>query len=78
MRLSNKNVPPDALLRLKQIIGDPRADPPMAPLIPVSRSTWYAGIIAGRFPRGRKLGERTVVWSAADIRQILEGRDNWK
>ena len=77
MSLSNQNIPPDALLRLKQIIGDPRANPPMAPLIPVSRSAWYAGIQSGRFPRGRKLGERTVVWSVEDIRQILEGRNSW-
>ena len=31
-------------LRLKQIIGDLTATPPIPPIIPISRSCWYAGI----------------------------------
>ena len=28
------------LLRLKQILGDPKADPPVEPIIPISKSSW--------------------------------------
>ena len=35
--------------------------------IPVSKSTWWAGIRQGRFPKGVKLSPRTTVWREADI-----------
>ena len=49
-------------LRLKQIIGDPYADPPVPPILPISKSAWYAGIKLGRYPAGIKISPRTVVW----------------
>ena len=50
------------LLRLKQIIGDPNADPPIPPIVPVSKSTWWEGVRTGRFPKPVKtLGERITV-----------------
>lgn len=39
--------------------------------IPVSKSTWFAGIQAGRFPRGRSLGPRTTVWRSDEIDQLV-------
>jgi hypothetical protein len=39
------------LLRLKQIIGDPRSDPPIEPIIPVSKSSWWEGVKSGRYPK---------------------------
>jgi prophage regulatory protein len=60
-------------LRLKQIIGDPSSDPPIPPIIPVSRTTWFDGIKSGRFPQPvRSLGTRIVVWRAADIAALLD------
>lgn len=62
-------LPPIGLLRLHQIIGNSKAEPPIPPLIPVSKSTWYAGIKAGRFPEPVKmLGGRIAVWRAQDTR----------
>ncbi|WP_084679122.1 nucleoside monophosphate kinase [Methylocystis sp. ATCC 49242] len=40
--------------------------------IPVSRSTWWAGVKEGRFPKPLKLGPRTTVWSVEDIRALIE------
>ena len=58
-------------LRLRQIIGNPKADPPVPPLIPVSRSTWWAGVKNGRFPKAVKLGPNTTVWRVEDIRSLI-------
>jgi len=60
------------LLRLKQILGDPKANPPIPPIIPVGRSTWWAGVKSGRFPKPVKLGPRTTVWRESDIQSLLE------
>lgn len=39
--------------------------------IPVSRSSWFAGIQVGRFPRGHHLGPRTTVWRSDDIDRVI-------
>ena len=64
-------LPATGLVRLAQIIGDKRRG--IVPLIPVSRSHWWAGIQSGKYPKGRKLSERITVWAASDIRQLIEG-----
>ena len=58
-------------LRLPQIVGDPNADPPIPALIPVSKSTWWAGVKLGRFQKPVKLGPRTTVWRVEDIRAFI-------
>ncbi|HEY5850415.1 MAG TPA: AlpA family phage regulatory protein [Lysobacter sp.] len=71
-------LPETGFLRLPQIIGapgDPQANPPQAPtpaLIPVSKSSWYAGVRVGRYPRPVKLGPNTTVWRVEDIRALIE------
>ncbi len=39
--------------------------------IPVSRSSWFAGIHTGRFPRGYNIGPRTTVWKSDEIDQVV-------
>ena len=39
--------------------------------IPVSRSSWFAGIQSGRYPKGYSLGMRTTVWRSDEIDQIV-------
>ncbi|NOC43892.1 MULTISPECIES: AlpA family transcriptional regulator [unclassified Ruegeria] len=58
------DLPDDALLREKQILY------PHGP-VPVSRSTWWAGVRAGRFPQPVHLGPRTTAWRVGDIRELL-------
>jgi len=65
-------LPETGYVRLSQIIGNPKADPPIPPIIPVSRSTWLEGVKTGRYPKAVKLSPRVVVWRAADIRALIE------
>ena len=58
------DLPDDALLREKQILH------PKGP-VPVSHSTWWAGVRAGRFPQPVRLGPRTTAWRVGDIRALL-------
>lgn len=53
--------------------GPKRSRPAITPIIPVSASTWWAGVKSGRFPAGVKLpGGQITVWRAEDIRAFLE------
>jgi predicted DNA-binding transcriptional regulator AlpA len=65
-------LPQTGFLRLKQIIGDRKANPPIPPLYPVSESTWWEGVRTGRYPKAIKLGPRTTAWRAEDIRALIE------
>jgi predicted DNA-binding transcriptional regulator AlpA len=67
-------LPETGYLRLPQIVGKPATerDPGIAPLIPVSRSTWWAGVRSGRYPKPIKLGERITAWRVEDIRALIE------
>ena len=65
------DLPTTGFLRLRQIVGDPKAG--ISPLIPLSRSTWWAGVRSGRFPSPvRSLGKRVTVWRVEDIRKLIE------
>lgn len=53
---------PTALWRLPDVLKH----------VPLSRSTWLAGVKSGRYPQPVRLSNRRVVWRAADIRAFLE------
>ena len=40
--------------------------------IPVSRSTWWAGVKSGRYPKPVKLGPRITAWRVEDIRALIQ------
>ena len=66
-------LPSTGFLRLTQIIGNPKASPPIPPIIPVSKSTWWAGVKSGRYPKPVKtLGQRITAWRVEDIRALIE------
>ena len=66
-------LPKTGFVRLPQIIGDPEADPPIPPIIPISKSTWWAGVKSGRYPQPEKhLGPRITVWRVEDIMALIE------
>ncbi len=69
---SKHTLPETGYLRLKQIIGDPKANPPIPAIIPVSRATWWDGVKRGRFPRAYKISPRCTVWRVEDIRALIE------
>jgi len=58
--------------RLKQIVGDKKADPPTPPIIPVSASTWWSGVKSGRYPQPVKLSERCTAWRVRDILDLAK------
>ena len=70
---NNNPLPETGYVRSKQILGDPKADPPIPPIIPVSRSTWWAGVKSGLYPKPVKLGPRITVWRVEDIRKLIDG-----
>ena len=59
-------------LRLKQIIGDPKAEPPIQPILPISKSSWWDGVRSGRFPKAVKIGANTTVWREDEIRSLVD------
>lgn len=63
--------PETGFLRIRQILGDSKANPPIPPIIPVSKSSWWAGCASGRYPAPVKLGERTTAWRVEDIRKLI-------
>ena len=70
--MTNQPFPEFGFVRLKQIIGAPKASPPVLAIIPVSKSSWWDGVKTGRFPKAVKLGPRTTVWRAEDIRALID------
>ena len=64
-------------LRLSQIVGNPKANPPVNPIYPVSKSTWWAGVKSGRFPKPVKLGPRITAWRVEDIRYLIQQGSEW-
>lgn len=64
-------LPQTGYLRLSQILGNSKANPPIPPLIPIGKSSWWEGVKSGRFPKSIKLGPRITVWRVEDIRQLI-------
>lgn len=62
-------------LRLNQIVGNPKANPPVPAIIPVSKSSWWSGVKNGKFPKPYKLGERTTVWRVEDILALINNME---
>jgi prophage regulatory protein len=65
-------LPEIGYLRISQIIGNPKATPPTPAIIPVSKSSWWAGVKSGRYPKSLKIGPRTTVWRVSEIRALIE------
>jgi len=65
-------LPEIGFVRLPQIVGDRSADPPIEPLIPISKSGWWQGVREGRYPKPVKLGPNTSAWRVEDIRALIK------
>jgi predicted DNA-binding transcriptional regulator AlpA len=44
---------------------------PAGPL-PISKSSWWAGVRDGRYPKAIKLGPRITAWRVDDIRALID------
>ncbi len=58
----NQSLPETGYIRLPDVLR----------LIPVSKSTWWVGIKAGRYPKGVKLSARVTAWRVEDICALIE------
>lgn len=68
-------LPETGFLRVSQIVGRPKANPPVPPIIPVSPATWWAGVKSGCFPSPVKLGPCFTVWRVEDIRAFISAQE---
>jgi hypothetical protein len=62
-------LPEIGLLRLGDIIGDPKKGKPA--IVPVSRSTWWAGVKSGRYPAGVLIGANMRAWPVSQIKNLV-------
>ena len=60
--MNTQTLPETGFLRLPDVLR----------LIPVSRASWWAGVKAGKYPPGVKIGARTMGWRVSDIRDLIE------
>ena len=68
------HLPASGFLKLAQILGNPKANPPVPPIIPVCKATWFAGQKGPnpRFPKPVRIGGgRGSFYKVEDIRAIL-------
>ena len=52
----------ERLLRLPEVLAR----------FPVSRSSWWAGVSVGRFPRPVRISSRSVAWRESDINLLIQ------
>lgn len=64
-------IPDDNVIRIKQLIGDTTAVPPIPAIVPVARSTIYQWMAAGSFPRPTFRAGWVMGWRMVDIRAWL-------
>ncbi|WP_411845692.1 helix-turn-helix transcriptional regulator [Roseibacillus persicicus] len=62
--MTKGQLPAEGFVRLEQVLE----------VIPVSKSTWFRGIQAGRFPKPIKLGARASAWRVEDIRGLIQSK----
>ena len=53
----------ERLLRLKQVLE----------FVPISKSSWWAGVKSGKYPKPIKLGERTTCWRLSEVMTVIDG-----
>ena len=63
-QLKSESVFVAGFLRLPQVLA----------IYPVSKSTWWAGVRDGRFPKPVRLSRRCTAWRTSDIRDLIEGK----
>jgi predicted DNA-binding transcriptional regulator AlpA len=55
-------IPETGFVRLSQVLT----------VIPIGRSTWWAGVKSGKYPKSIKLSIRCTVWKAEDIHGLIK------
>ena len=64
-------LPATGFLRISQIVGNPKSNPPIPPLIPICSASWWNGVRSGKYPKAVKIGPHTTAWRVEDIRELI-------
>ncbi|PJB73046.1 MAG: transcriptional regulator [Alphaproteobacteria bacterium CG_4_9_14_3_um_filter_47_13] len=65
--MHNQNTLPETgFMRLPEILK----------IFPVSKSTWWAGVKEGRYPKPVKLGPKITAWRVEDIRELIASKQD--
>jgi predicted DNA-binding transcriptional regulator AlpA len=65
----NHRLPPEGFVRINQLCNHKGT----RGILSISKSSFWAGVREGRFPKPVKLGKRTTAWKVADIRKLIDG-----
>lgn len=68
---ANDGLPPTGFVRIKVLLGDPKADPPVLGILPLSKSAFWRGVKEGRYPAPHYLSPKTPAWAVEDIRRLI-------
>ena len=60
--MNNNNLPEIGFVRLPEILK----------VFPVSKSTWWARVKDGTYPKPVKLSPRITAWKAQDIHKLID------
>lgn len=71
MSITIHQLPEKGFIRLRQLLGDKKANPPTPPIIPIGRTSWLNGVKSGIYPQPVKLGARTTAWRVEDILSLI-------
>ena len=64
---ANYRLPDEGYLRLWQIIGGKG----FPAILPISKSSWFAGIREGIYPAPTRFGKRMSLWKKSEIDRLI-------
>lgn len=62
----NQILPETGFVRLPEVLK----------VFPVSKSTWWAGVKDGRYPKPVKLGPKITAWRVEDIKELIASKQD--
>ena len=66
------HLPETGFVKLRHLLGDPKANPPIPAIIPVCKATWFAGVKSGRYPKPVRIGDgRGTFYKVETIRALI-------
>lgn len=66
------NLPKEGFVRIPQIIGDKKANPPVVGVCPFSKAQLWKLVKEGKFPSPIKISTRVTAWRVEDVRKFIE------
>lgn len=67
-----QNLPATGFVRLRALLGDPKANPPVPAILPISSATLWRWVRKGHFPAPLKLSTHVTAWRCEDVRAWLK------